>query len=107
MSDPTRSRGLRSPNRPVAVTHPPCSTPGMELPEQAAKALSAVRAQGRELRFEIRKACEQERWRLKVCYVRVDPASGAQDEVQLGLLWSEDLAGLEALRRRLEAGESR
>ena len=46
------------------------------------------------MRFEIKKACEQERWRLKMCY-----ADGSGGEVQLGLLWSEDLPGLEALRK--------
>ena len=56
----------------------------------------AVRRQAEE----IRKACEQERWRLKVCWA---PATGGA-EVQLGLLWSEDLAGLEALKRNLEEG---
>jgi hypothetical protein len=70
----------------------------MQLPEHAARALEVVRREGRGVRFEIRKACEQERWRLKVCYV---PTAGGA-ESQLGLVWSEDLAGLEALRRRLE-----
>ncbi|HQR29526.1 MAG TPA: hypothetical protein PLL32_03885 [Anaeromyxobacteraceae bacterium] len=72
----------------------------MDLPEQAAQALARVRREGRGVRFEIRKACEQERWRLKVCWA---PAQGGA-EVELGLLWSEDLAGLEALRRTLEEG---
>ncbi len=70
----------------------------VQLPSQASRALDAIRREGRGVRFEIRKACEQERWRLKVCYT---PASGGS-EVQLGLLWSEDLPGLEALRRALE-----
>jgi len=74
----------------------------MDLPPDAARALDEVRRTGSGVRFEIRKACEQERWRLKVCY-RTGQDGG---EVQLGLLWSEDLPGLEALRRRLE-GESR
>jgi hypothetical protein len=69
----------------------------MQLPEQAAKALETVRRDGRGVRFEIKKACEQERWRLKVCYGA--PGGG---EVQLGLVWSDDLHGLEALKRRLE-----
>lgn len=72
----------------------------MQLPEQAAQALERVRREGSGVRFEIRKACEQERWRLKVCWA---PAPG-RAEVELGLLWSEDLAGLEALRRTLEEG---
>jgi hypothetical protein len=70
----------------------------MRLPEHAVRALEVVRREGRGVRFEIKKACEQERWRLKVCYT--PPVEGA--ETQLGLLWSDDLAGLEALKRRLE-----
>jgi len=69
----------------------------MQLPEQAVRALEVVRRDGRGVRFEIRKACEQERWRLKVCYV-----AGGGGEVEVGLLWSDDQAGLEALKRKLE-----
>ena len=69
----------------------------MQLPEQAVRALEAVRRDGHAVRFEIRKACEQERWRLKVCYAAADGG-----EVQVGLLWSDDQAGLEALKRKLE-----
>jgi len=76
----------------------------MELPETAAEALAAVRARAGRVRFEIKKACEQERWRLKVCYRPAGAPPGAP-ETQLGLLWSDDLGGLEALRRRLEAGD--
>jgi len=74
----------------------------MELPQDAARALEAVRRTGRDLRFEIKKACEQERWRLKVLYRAPDPKTGEESPVQIGLLWSEDLAALEELRRRLE-----
>jgi hypothetical protein len=74
----------------------------MDLPPDAARALEAVRRTGRDVRFEIRKACEQERWRLKVLY-RV-PEAGGDREVQLGLVWSDDRPGLEALARRLEGG---
>ena len=70
----------------------------MLLPENAARALEVVRRENRGVRFEIKKACEQERWRLKVCYA---PATGG-GEAQVGLLWSEDLAGLEALKTKLE-----
>jgi hypothetical protein len=70
----------------------------MDLPEQAVRALEVVRRGGRGVRFEIKKACEQERWRLKVCYT---PPGGA-GEVQVGLLWSDDEAGLEELKRKLE-----
>jgi hypothetical protein len=72
----------------------------MQLPEQAVRALEMVRREGRGLRFEIKKACEQERWRLKVCYT----PPGAPGEVQVGLLWSNDQAGLEELKRKLEEG---
>lgn len=74
----------------------------MLLPEQAARALDVVRREGRGVRFEIKKACEQERWRLKVCYGAVDARTGATSEVQLGLLWSEDLPGLKELKHTLE-----
>lgn len=76
----------------------------MDLPETAARALAAVRANAGRVRFEVRKACEQERWRLKVCYLPAGAPEGAL-ETQLGLLWSEDLEALEALRRRLESGQ--
>ena len=75
----------------------------MDLPETAAEALAAVRARAGRIRFEIKKACEQERWRLKVCHLPADAPAGAP-ETQLGLLWSEDLEALESLRRRLESG---
>lgn len=78
----------------------------VELPEQAARALAAVRQKASALRFEIKKACEQERWRLKVCY-RSAGQGPDEREIQLGLLWCEDLAELSALRARLEAGEPR
>jgi hypothetical protein len=74
----------------------------MQLPENAARALEVVRREGRGVRFEIKKACEQERWRLKVCYDAPDALGRGTKEVQLGLLWAEDLAGLEALKRKLE-----
>jgi hypothetical protein len=69
----------------------------MQLPEQAVRALEVIRRDGRGVRFEIRKACEQERWRLKACYPSTEGG-----EVQIGLLWSDDRAGLEALMRKLE-----
>ncbi len=76
----------------------------MDLPERAARALASVRGRAGRVRFEIRRACEQERWRLKVCYLPAGAGEGTP-ETQLGLLWSEDREGLQALRRRLEAGE--
>ena len=75
----------------------------MELPGPAAEALAAVRARAGRVRFEIAKACEQQRWRLKVCYLQAGAPAGTP-ETELGLLWSEDLEALEALRRRLESG---
>jgi hypothetical protein len=74
----------------------------MQLPENAARALEVVRREGCGVRFEIKKACEQERWRLKVCYGVPDARAGGTREVEIGLLWAEDLAGLEALKRKLE-----
>lgn len=69
------------------------------LPPDAAQALEALRRSGHVLRFEVKKACEQERWRLKVVYTPAgDP--GAMP-VQLGLLWSEDHDGVRALAARL------
>jgi hypothetical protein len=76
----------------------------MDLPEQAARALAAVRQRSRAVHFEIKRACEQERWRLKVCYLAADAAGGKEREEQLGLLWSDDLDSLDDLRRRLESG---
>jgi hypothetical protein len=76
----------------------------MELPPQAARALEAVRRKAQSVRFEIKKACEQERWRLKVVYVAADAGTGHLVETQLGLLWSDDLAGLKELQSRLETG---
>lgn len=69
------------------------------LPPEAQEALAAVRRTGRILRFEVRKACEQERWRLKVVYA---PAGGDDAApIQLGLLWSEDRDAVRALARAL------
>lgn len=77
----------------------------MDLPEDAAAALASVRSTGRNVRFEVRKACEQERWRLKVLYEAVDPETGAESTVQLGLVWHEDRSAVVALRDRLARGE--
>jgi hypothetical protein len=76
----------------------------VELPAEAVRALEAVRRNGRNVRFEVKKACEQERWRLKVLYDAVDPATGEVSPVALGLLWSDDRAGVVALRDRLADG---
>jgi hypothetical protein len=77
----------------------------MNLPDAAAAALDAVRRAGRGIRFEVRKACEQERWRLKVVYRVTDAETGAEESRELGLLWSEDRQEILALRDRLARGE--
>lgn len=76
----------------------------MDLAEPAAQALAALRSRAGRIRFEVKKACEQERWRLKACWLP-DGAPPGTLETQLGLLWSEDLPALEALCRRLESGQ--
>ena len=78
----------------------------MFLPDDAVSALESIRRTGQNVRFEIKKACEQERWRLKVLYDVVDGAGGPPRTIQLGLLWSDDRAGIRALRDRLVAGEN-
>jgi hypothetical protein len=75
----------------------------VELSREAVAAVEAVRRKGRNVRFEIKKACEQERWRLKVLYEATDPVTGEEHTVHMGLLWSEDHEGLVALRDRLSA----
>jgi hypothetical protein len=77
----------------------------VELPDEATRALEAVRRTRRNVRFEVKKACEQERWRLKVLYDAADPATGETTTVHLGLLWSDDRAAVLALRDRLARGE--
>jgi hypothetical protein len=76
----------------------------VELPEEAARAVEAIRRNGQNVRFEIKKACEQERWRLKVLYDRADPATGETTTIHLGLLWSDDRAALVALCDQLAGG---
>jgi hypothetical protein len=76
------------------------------LPDDAVTALESIRRTGRNVRFEIKKACEQERWRLKVLYDVVDGDGLPPRTVQLGLLWSDDRLAVRALRDRLAAGES-
>ncbi len=76
----------------------------VELTPEATRALESIRRSGRNVRFEVKKACEQERWRLKVLYDASDPATGETSTVHLGLLWSDDRAGVIALRDRLARG---
>lgn len=77
----------------------------MNLPDHAAEALASVRRTGRNVRFEVKKACEQERWRLKVLYEAVDPRTGDESTVQLGLLWHDDPSAVMELEQRLARGE--
>jgi hypothetical protein len=76
------------------------------LPDDAVAALESIRRTGQSVRFEIKKACEQERWRLKVLYEVVDGDGAPPRTIQLGLLWADDRAAVCALRDRLAAGES-
>lgn len=76
----------------------------MDLPDSAVEALASVRRTGKNVRFEVKKACEQERWRLKVLYEVPDPVTGEESTVQLGLLWDEDRAAIVDLKDRLAAG---
>jgi hypothetical protein len=69
----------------------------MELPERAARALEVLRREGRELRFDVARVCESQRYRLSARY------RSEAGEVRLGLVYSEDEEALEALRRRLDA----
>jgi hypothetical protein len=70
----------------------------MELPESAARALAAVRRDGRDLRFPVDEICHSSRFRLSVRY-----RTPAGEEIRLGLLYSEDRAALEALAAALVA----
>lgn len=95
---PERRSGLRA-------QHGRALHSGVDLPIPAARALDAIRRTGRNVRFEVKKACEQERWRLKVMYDHDDAVTGEPVTIALGLLWSDDRAAVVALRERLERGE--
>ena len=73
----------------------------MELTDLAARALAAVRRDGRDLRFEVTEICHSSRFRLSVRYRAPEGA-----EQRVGLLYSEDRDALESLRSRLAAGEA-
>jgi hypothetical protein len=81
---------------------PPARCPwldgAVELPDQAARALEVIRRDGVGVRFELTKVCGESRFRLSVRY-----RQGNGDDVRVGLLYSEDRAGLEELLSRLEA----
>lgn len=70
----------------------------MDLPEKAARALEVLRRDGRALRFGVDEICHSRRYRLSVRYRGSDG-----DEVRVGLLYSEDREGLEALGLQLTA----
>jgi hypothetical protein len=76
----------------------------LTLTPLAAGALEIARRDGRDLRYVVVEHCHTGRHRLSVRYVVPDPQGGAPRDVNLGLLWSEDLAALEALRDELERG---
>ena len=78
--------------------------PVLTLPPQAARALEVARAEGQDLRYVVLEHCHTGRHRLSVRYVVPDRQGGPPRDVNLGLLWSEDLAALTALRDALEAG---
>jgi hypothetical protein len=71
----------------------------MDLPERAARALEVLRRDGRALQYRVEEVCDSGRYRLSARYRAADG-----DEVRLGLVYSEDRDGLEALRARLAAG---
>jgi hypothetical protein len=76
----------------------------LTLPPQAAHALEVARAEGQDLRYVVLEHCHTGRHRLSVRYVTPDRQGGSPRDVNLGLLWSEDLAALTALRDALAAG---
>jgi hypothetical protein len=71
----------------------------VDLPERAARALEALRRDRRVLRFGVDEICHSGRYRLSVRYRGSDGG-----EVRLGLVYSQDREGLEALGARLAAG---
>ncbi len=79
----------------------------MELPDQARRALDALRRRAGDLRFEVAEICHSGRWRLSVHY-RAGPAGApGAGEARLGLLYSKDRGGLLSLRQRLAEAEAR
>jgi len=68
----------------------------VELTETAALALAAVRRDGRDLAFPVDEICHSKRFRLSVRY-----RAPSGEELRLGLLYSEDRAGLVALGEAL------
>ncbi len=85
---------------PAPRYHPPV----LALTDQARHALEVARGEGHDLRYVVLEHCHTGRYRLSVRYRVADPRGGGARDVNLGLLWSEDRAGLEALRAELERG---
>jgi hypothetical protein len=78
----------------------------LRLADAARRALEVARGEGKDLRYVLLEHCHTGRFRLSVRY-RVEPPGGEPRDVNLGLLWHEDRAALEALRAELEAEEAR
>jgi hypothetical protein len=74
----------------------------ISLTPAAARALEVARAEGQDLRFVLLEHCHTGRFRLSVRYQVTDRRTGEARDVNLGLVWSEDRAALEALRAELE-----
>ncbi len=73
----------------------------MDLTPQALLAFDTVVRTARNLRIEVKKGCRDERFRMRLFYEVVDPATGAAAERSVGLVWHEDGAALRELRGRL------
>ncbi|HUK65555.1 MAG TPA: hypothetical protein VLV17_01920 [Anaeromyxobacteraceae bacterium] len=72
----------------------------VQLSDKAARALSVVRCRGRRLRYVVDEICHSSRYRLSVRYEAPDG-----EEVRLGLVYSADREGLEALGARLQGDD--
>ena len=72
----------------------------VDLTAEARQALATALSTGRDHRVVMYEHCHTGRWRLAVRYVRVDDRG--ESPIDLGLIWSEDLAGLEELRGCVE-----
>jgi hypothetical protein len=79
----------------------------LTLTPDATRALEIARAEGQGLRFVVLEHCHTGRYRLSVRYRVPDGRGGEPRDVNLGLLWSEDRGGLEALRQELETVPAR
>jgi hypothetical protein len=76
----------------------------VRLDDRARGALQAVRLQAATLRFAVEHICGSSRHRLSVYYTGAGyRGSATSEEFRLGLLYSDDAAGLEAVKHQLEA----